>query len=101
LPLVAGVSVLAKALAAVLLEAARKTFPATALVEAIVEARRDPVTAAVRSVPVSAHDDIGSIVWNAIAVHPYVAGSAWRDAVPVRRRLLIDTCAVPSDAHAD
>lgn len=96
-------SALVKATVSVLFETASRTLPAVPIIEAVVKARSHSVAAAEwPSVPVSGNPSVASVVFRPIAVNPgVVRARAWRDVECVRRRRLVETGAVSSEAYAD
>jgi len=99
----AEISTLVKAVVSVLFEAASKTSPVVAVIEAVVKARRNLVAAAEwQPVPVSGNPNIASVVLRPVALNPgVVRARAWRDIGCVRRRRLVETGALSSEAYAD
>src|SRR5258708_580884 len=82
---------------------ASKTSPVVAVMEAVVEARRNFVAARVGlSVPVSGYTRVAAVVLRPVAVNPGVARArAWRNVGCIRRRRLVETAAASSEAYAD
>jgi hypothetical protein len=99
----AEISTLLTASGSVLFEVAGKTLPVVAVIEAVVKARCNLVTAAEwPPVPVSGNPSIASVVLRPIAVNPVVVRArAWRDIGCVRRSRLVEPGAVSSEAYAD
>src|ERR1700680_3012798 len=99
----AEISILLKASASVFSEAASKALPVVAVTEAVVKPRRNLVNAAESlPVPVSGNPSIAPVVLRPIAVNPgVVRARAGRDVGCVRRRRLVETGAVSSEAYAD
>jgi hypothetical protein len=99
----AEISIIVKPSALVSLEAASETAPVVAVIEAVVKARRNLVTAAEwLPVPVSGNPSIASVILGPKAINPGVVRTrAGRDVGCVRRRRLVEPGATSSEAYAD
>jgi len=101
--LIAEISILVKASVSVLFGAANKGLPVVAVIKVVLKARRKLVTAVGwLPVPVSGKPGIVSAFLRPVPVNPRIVGArAWRDSGCVRRRRLIETGAVSSEAYVD
>jgi len=100
---VAEIATLVKTSVSVLFEVASITLPVVAVIEAVVKARRNLVTAVEwLPVPISSNPCIASVVLRPIAINPgVVRARTWWDVVCVRRRRLVEPGALSSEAYAD